>query len=892
MDELSRLAGPEELGRNVVVRPGQPAPPPWDGAPRVQVDLAAAPPDGLRQRWQARQRTVIELSAGEPAADRVDVLPGPAWAHAPTRLVHADLADHVVWSNSVDGRDPAQPVYRWRDLAVAAGARTDGPADVVLADGTAAWCDGGPIGDRLGGALGDTAIVHRIAIERGSLVPLGGGRSRDAAAIELAPDQLAAVVHRGGAARIIAPAGSGKTRVLTERARELLLGWNVPPSAVCLVAFNERAAAEMRERTQDLPGLHVRTLNALGLAILDGRPPFAPRGPRHQVLDERAVREVLSGLVTVPRRRNTDPLAPWIDALAEIRLTLRDPAAVEADYDGEVDGLPEVFDSYRELLRGRHAVDFNEQIATAIEVLLTEPGTRAAAQSACRLLLVDEFQDLAPAHLLLIRLLASPELAVFGVGDDDQTIYGFSGATPEWLIGYASLFPGAGDHPLEVNYRCPPAVVDAARTLLTRNRRRVPKEIRPAADRARRSPGLRIELAAEVAAAHGVAGGGTTGATADAVAAALSSGAAPADVAVLARVNATLAPVQLVLRHRGVPVQQAIDERWLERTGVRSALAWLRLAVDPGELRAADLREAARRPSRGRSAKLVDWISEQRSMPALARLAGRLGERDADKVTQLVDDIGRLAAASERGAPALLRMIRDLGLDESMSALDGYQRTPKQAGHLDDLDALVALADLCPDAAGFPQWLREELRRLGDPHGVRLATVHKVKGREWPHVVVHHAGADQMPHRLATDVEEERRVFHVAITRCSETCTVVAPAGSPSPFLAELRGETPEVHPIRAQRTSTAAGRRVSPADSDGPPPDAALLQQLKTWRAGRARADGMPAFVVFHDTTLEEIARRRPATLPELARVKGLGPTKLDRYGDDVLSVVAAAGP
>jgi DNA helicase-2/ATP-dependent DNA helicase PcrA len=891
MDELSRLAGPEELGRNVVVRPGQPVPPPWAGAPRVQVDPAAGPPDGLRQRWQARQRTVIELAGDEPLSGG-RVYPGPAWTHAPTVLVDAELVDHAVWSNSVDGRDPAWPAYRWRDLAVAAGARAGGPADVVLADGTAAWCDGGPLGDRLGDTFAGTAIVHRIAIERGSLVPFGCGRSRDRAAVELAPDQVAAVTHRGGAARIIAPAGSGKTRVLTERARELLLGWNVPASAVCLVAFNERAAAEMRERTDDLPGLHVRTLNALGLAIVDGRPPFAARGPRHQVLDERAVREILSGLVTVPRRRNTDPLAPWVDALAEVRLTLRDPAAVEADYDGEVEGLADVVDRYREILRGRHAVDFNEQIATAIEVLLTEPATRAAAQRACRLLLVDEFQDLAPAHLLLLRLVASPELAVFGVGDDDQTIYGFSGATPEWLIGYAALFPGAGDHPLEVNYRCPPGVVEGARTLLTRNRRRVPKEIRSAPDRARRSPGLRVELVADVPAAQGVAGAGTTSATADAVAAALSAGAAPADVAVLARVNATLAPVQLVLRHRGVRVQQAIDERWLERTGVRSALAWLRLAVDPGQLRGADLREAARRPSRGRSAKLVDWISEQRSVPALIRLAGRLGQRDADKVSQLVDDIGRLAAAVERGTPALLRMIRDLGLDESMTALDGYQRTPKQSGHLDDLDALVALADLCADAARFPGWLRDELRRPGDPDGVRLATVHKVKGREWPHVVVHHAGADQMPHRLATDVEEERRVFHVAITRCSETCTVVAPAGSPSPFLAELRGETPVVRAPREQRTSGPTGRGAALADSVGAPPDTALLQQLKVWRAGRARADGMPAFVVFHDTTLEEIARRRPVTLAELARVKGLGPTKLDRYGDDVLSVVAAAGP
>jgi DNA helicase II / ATP-dependent DNA helicase PcrA len=888
-----RLAGPDLLGRNAVVRPGQAVPAPWASAPRLAVVPGAPVSDELVARWYSRQRTVIELAGVSESAAAARSLTGPVWRHPPTRLVDADVVEHVVWSNSIDLRDPRHPSYQWRDAALAAGASPGGPADVLLPDGTPAWCDGGPVEisacvdiERRGARL-----VHRIALERGLLTPLGRGPR---VAPELAPDQRAAVTHERGAVRVIAPAGSGKTRVLTERARELVTVWRVPASATCLVAFNERAAAEMRERTADLAGLHVRTLNALGLAVLDGRPPFAPRGPRHQVLDERAVRDVLAGLVTMPRRRNTDPLAAWIDALAEVRLTLRDPSDVEADYDGEVDGLPEVLERYREILRQRHAVDFDEQIAAAIEVLLAEPATRSAAQRACRLLLVDEFQDLAPAHLLMVRLLASPELAVFGVGDDDQTIYGFAGATPDWLIRYASLFPSAGDHPLQVNYRCPPAVVDAARTLLARNRRRVPKEIRSAPGRAGVDGALRIRLVGEPGSNPGTApdaAGGTTSATADAVADALAAGAAPADIAVLTRVNATLAPVQLVLRHRGIAVQRAIDERWIDRTGVRSALAWLRLAVDPAHLRGPDLREAARRPARGRSAKLVEWIAEQHSLAALSRLAGRLGERDAEKVTQLVDDVTRLAGLAAAGVgdtTALLLLIRELGLDESMGALDGYQRTPKQSGHLDDLDALVALGDLCPDPARFPAWLHEELRAPGDTAGVRLATVHRVKGREWPHVVVHHAGAEQMPHRLAVDVEEERRVFHVAITRCSVTCTVVAPAASPSPFLAELRGEAPDMRPIRSRAPSkpmTSAGALIGAPG----PPDAALLQDLKAWRAGRARADGMPAYVVFHDATLEEIARRRPATLPELARVKGLGPTKLERYGDDVLALVAA---
>ena len=361
------------------------------------------------------------------------------------------------------------------------------------------------------------------------------------------------------------------------------------------MAFNERAAAEMRERTTDLPGLHVRTLNALGLALLDGRGAFTRRAAAAtRCSTSGPCAPSSSGLVETPRRMNTDPLAPWIDALAEVRLSLRDPKAVEAAYDGEVDGLPDVLERYRAILRDRHAVDFDEQIAHAIEVLLAEPATRAAAQRACRVLLVDEFQDLAPAHLLLVRLLAAPDLAVFGVGDDDQTIYGFSGATPEWLIRYTDLFPGAGDHPLEVNYRCPVAVVDATRLLLQGNQRRVAKKIRPGPAAHAGSHGLRIVTADE-----------TVAATADAVAAAIDAGAAPSDVVVLTRVNATLAAVQVVLRHRGIRVEKAVDERWLERTGVRSAHG----VGAPGDIARAAVGAAtfARRPGDRRGAGRPRW---------------------------------------------------------------------------------------------------------------------------------------------------------------------------------------------------------------------------------------------------------------------------------------------
>jgi ATP-dependent DNA helicase UvrD/PcrA len=620
-----------------------------------------------------------------------------------------------------------------------------------------------------------------------------------------------------------------------------------------------------------------------------------------------------------------------------VRLGLRDPAEVEAEFAGEVDGLGDVLERYRSSLAQRRQLDFDEQIVAAIEVLLAEPQTRMAAQAACRVLLVDEFQDLTPAHVLLIRLLSAPDLAVFGVGDDDQTIYGYTGASPDWLIRYAELFPGAGSHALEVNYRCPPAVVAGADRLLRHNRRRIHKVIRarpapPAAATPSRvqepsrssssgEPGggdhaLPVPASPTGGGPEGLivveAGGGAVAATAEAVAAALAGGAAPAHVAVLTRVNASLAPVQVALAHQGIPVRPVVDAGWLERTGVRAALGWLRLAVEPTRLRAGDVSDTARRPGRGLSARVVEWMAEQRDLDGLTRLSSRLRDRDGEKVAAYAADLQLLAGlvASGSTSASLLSAVRDrIGLDEAMDLLDGSQRSVKGSAQGDDLDALVALAALHPDAATFGAWLREQLARPGDADGVLLSTVHAVKGREWPHVVVHEASDGLFPHRLADDGEEERRVFHVAITRAARSATVVCGA-APSPFVAELSSEAPAFPPAApdtgARRpggrsagpsTATPVGGRPrrrarDQADAASAPVPLgaeaeALLRALRGWRTERARRDGMPAYIVFPDATLEQIVARLPRTMVRLAQVRGVGPTKLDRYGDEVLAVL-----
>jgi DNA helicase-2/ATP-dependent DNA helicase PcrA len=463
-------------------------------------------------------------------------------------------------------------------LATRFGATEGGPADVLLPDDRPAFLDGGPRGTA--DAPEGHALVHRVRVEAGSLTP----DAEVTTEATLAPDQLAAVTHRGGPARVIAPAGSGKTRVLTERFRLLVAGRGYGAGPVCAVAYTGRAKAEMEQRLADLgdgPRRKIRTLHALGFDVL--RRSRAVR----DVLSEWDVRRRIEPLVPVRPRANTDVMAPYLEALSEVRLGLVNPDGVEAKRD-DVEGFAAMFETYRERLHADGAIDHDEQIYGAIEVLCREPAIRRAFQAECRHLLVDEFQDLTPAQLLMLRLIAAPAYDVFGVGDDDQVIYGYAGADPAFLIHYARYFPGAAHLDLHVNYRCPPAVVNGAANLLTFNQRRVPKEIHAA--KTDDADALTVERRTAEQLHDGVVAR---------VRAVLDAGAPGDDVAVLARVRSVLLPVQLLCLEAGIPTNAPVGSDVLERTGVRAALAYLRLASgwDADALAGGDIVIAARRPS-------------------------------------------------------------------------------------------------------------------------------------------------------------------------------------------------------------------------------------------------------------------------------------------------------
>ncbi len=893
------LDPPVELGRHLIVDASVSAPLPlaWVTAERIRFDDQTLRDPGRVKELLAKLRSartgsvslVLEHAAGswwgyeQPPATIVST---PAEVLGPQFSLDLDDLHNVMWSQSVDLRDPLHPRWPVVDDALRCGARLPSPqepGDVVVPGVGPVWIDAGPLRFMAPIALADASplpVLNSVVIAHRSLTP----PTRALCEADLAPDQLAAVSHHGAAVRVIAPAGSGKTRVLTERARHLMRNWNVPASAITVLAFNRRAQAELKERTGDLPGLQVRTLNSVALAILNGTAPFARQARPLTTVAEPDVRRVLSDLVNMPRRRNTDPLAPWIEALSLVRLGLREPAEVEERYDGDVNGLAEIWPAYQQALERRGWVDFDGQIYGAISLLLADPTARAAAQHACQILCVDEFQDLTPAHILLIRLLAGPDAAVFGVGDDDQTIYGYNGADPAWLINFFELFPGAGAHPLEVNYRCPADLVTVVERLLRHNRRRVPKLIKPAPGSSSKAQGWSVVTTADPVAD-----------TVERVTQLLREGSAPQAVAILGRVNAVLAPVQVALRNRQIPVVGGVGPEFLDRTAIRAFLAWLRLGQ--GLLSPTDLVEALRRPSRPLHPRCTTWVSEQRDIAGLRRLAVRLNEeRESQRVMDFAADIERLGSALLNGATTTesVRLVVDeYGLGSSISTVDLTRKGMNRASQGDDLTALRQLALQHSDPSTFEAWLRESLRTSSQPSGVVLSTIHRVKGQQWPQVILHLVDHEQFPHRLAEDTDEERRLFHVGLTRAQDHVTLVT-GTEPSSFVAEL---TTEPKPMAAEPTAVPTIRSsVRPKVKVASGVDPAALSPVSRRAADLLRAyrtevkGSRPAYLVFDDATLNAIADALPETLSELARVRGIGPAKLELHGDAVLSAIQLA--
>jgi DNA helicase-2/ATP-dependent DNA helicase PcrA len=675
----------------------------------------------------------------------------------------------------------------------------------------------------------------------------------------LDPEQRLAVTAPRGPVCVLAGAGTGKTRTIVSRIGYLVHAGHVAPGQVLAVTFTNRAAGEMRTRLRALgvPAAQARTFHSAALRQLRyfwprvvGDAPWNLVEGKLRLIGQAAHRaeaptevEVLRDLATEIEWAKASLITPEDYPAASVRLNRHPPVPAEQ--------VVTVYTGYERLKNKAKLLDFDDLLLHTAAALEEHAEVAEEFRDRYRCFVVDEYQDVTPLQQRVLDawLGARDDLTV--VGDANQTIYSFAGATPLPLLGFSRRFPDATVVRLERDYRSTPQVVTLANRVIAGARDR------PAGSRLRLvgqrpdgpQPGF-AEFDDEPAEAAAVAGR---------IKELLDAGTPASEIAVLFRVNAQSEVYEQALSEVDIPYLVRGGERFFERPEVRQAMM--------------ALRGASARPSEDELPKAV---------------------------RELLEPLG-LTAEPPPGGSARERW-------ESLLALVELA---------EELAATVPEADL-------PRYVAELEARAQAQHpptveGVTLASLHSAKGLEWDAVFLVGLVDGTLPIQYAdgdnTAVEEERRLLYVGATRARShlwlSWALSRSAGGRrhrrrSRF---LYGLIPEDHPAArvAKSRQREGGRngskptcRICGGPLVGTVPtklgrcadcpsdiDEELLVRLKEWRSKRARELKVPAYVVFTDATLTAIAEQRPADSSGLVSISGIGATKLERFGDDVLALV-----
>ena len=670
----------------------------------------------------------------------------------------------------------------------------------------------------------------------------------------LDPEQREVALALQGPVRVLAGAGTGKTRAITHRIAYGVRAGVYNPTEVLAVTFTTRAAGEMRGRLRELGagGVQARTFHS---AALRQARYFWPRvyGGDLPVLTESKL--ALMGNAARRNRVETDQatlrdLASEVEWAKVSNVRPDDYADVAAARGRSVSGhdpatVARVFATYEEVKRDQGRMDMEDVLLCAAALLAEDERVAAEVRRQYRWFVVDEFQDVSPIQAALLDLWLGGRHDLCVVGDPAQTIYSFAGANASYLLDFGKLHPQTTSVELVRNYRSTPQVIGSANQLLS-GTSSAGVQLR---SQQQAGPEVRFrEQPDEVAEAEQVA--------AD-ILALTERGVPTREIAVLFRINAQSEAYEEALAARGISYVLRGAARFFERREVRQAVTLLR---------------------------------------GNARSEGGSGDGLTADVRAVLGGMGWTAQA-----PTGRGNVRDQW--ESLHAL---------------VSQAEELAAGRPDAtmADFVEELDRRAAEQHAPvaEGVTLATLHAAKGLEWDAVFLVGMHEGTMPIVYAEGpvaVEEERRLLYVGMTRArthlSISWALARNPGSrssrkPSRFLTGLRPQVQsDLAPERSARRkkgvahcrscgkplSTTAERKIGRCEDCPATYDEELFERLREWRVERAAEEKVPAYVVFTDLTLQAIAEARPADPRALLRINGIGATKLAKYGDEVLALV-----
>ncbi|MEI2779136.1 MAG: ATP-dependent DNA helicase UvrD2 [Tetrasphaera sp.] len=691
----------------------------------------------------------------------------------------------------------------------------------------------------------------------------------DAILARLDPEQREVAAHPLGPMCILAGAGTGKTRAITHRIAFGVRSGAYAAPRVLALTFTARAAGEMRTRLRELGvvGVQARTFHAAALRQLHYFWPRAIGGAAPDVMPHKiaAVAEAAARLRLRFERPELRDLAAEIE-WAKVSLVTAEAypqAAARAQRippGVDATAMARLMAAYEEVKAARGVIDFEDVLLLTLGILRDRGDIAAAVREQYRHFVVDEYQDVNGLQQALLAAWLGDREEVCVVGDPAQTIYSFAGASAEHLRGFARAHPGCRQVTLARNYRSSPQILALANAVAS-----MPGGARrwggqPLIAQSEPGPDPATHVFPDdPAEAAGIA---------ELIERLRDSGTPASQIAVLFRTNAQSEAIEAALAERGIPYLVRGGERFFARREVKQAIALLR-----GSARADD------------------------------------------------------------GSSALPELVRDVltsaGWSREPPATSGAARE-----RWESLDALAVLADqfaAATPAARLPELIRELDERAAAQHapsveGVTLASLHAAKGLEWDAVVIAGVSDGYLPIAMAelgAQIEEERRLFYVGLTRARRQLHLTwaqarspggRPTRRPSRFLdatvggrgpatpaagGAAAGKTARSRQPKVARCRTCAAPLLSAAERTtrrcGNCPatyDEATFAALRSWRAAIAKASGVPAYVVFTDATLTAIAEQTPSTDAEMIAIPGVGQRKLAMYGAHVRAVLAGEDP
>jgi DNA helicase-2/ATP-dependent DNA helicase PcrA len=595
-------------------------------------------------------------------------------------------------------------------------------------------------------------------------------------------EQQRAVDAVRGPVCILAGAGSGKTTTITHRVANQVESRAFCTDEILAVTFTDKAAGEMRGRLDELgvPGVRCSTFHSAALGQLR----FFAAEPPKRILASKALplRYIGNSLRRPYRFRPAADLATEVEWAKNRRIPPSDYLGSLGDHEPPIppDLMVRVYRDYERRKADQGWVDFEDLIELTIRLFDADEGALEQVRDRYRAFTVDEYQDVNLLQQTLLDRWLGDRDELCAVGDDYQSIYAFTGASPEYLLAMPERFQHATVVRLEENYRSTPEVLSFANRLVPKlgGAEKVLRATRPEGPEpvARSFAEPVLEAGFLVERIRELHAGGTP----------------YEEMAILFRTNARSADYEEALHDAEIPSQGAA---LLSRDAAKQLLKALR----------------------GRPLSDVRRIACEQGL--LETIPDRLGEREVTRQ----NDLARLVNLAEEF---------EGNADEFVGYLE--ERFGTRAGR-----------------------------------GVHLLTYHRAKGLEFEAVFLPRLEERELPSKLsktAAALAEERRLLYVGLTRAKHDLTVTW-SGKPSRFLAELDLREPAPKPVE---------------------PDDPLYETLKQWRLETARAEERPAYVIFHNSTLAEIVRRTPRSREELAAVPGVGPAKLERYGDELLAVLA----